>query len=307
MPKDYFLHPYVEDPVWTADKVLSLVRLHAPNAREVVKVEESGGEARTYLIDDNLLLKAQRPNRCRPRTSQEREAAFLEELAGREGITVPKVLGHGRTDSGGEYTVMTRMPGKPVQHCSFQTSDRESVLRELGAMLRHIHDIPQEPLGSSPLFPGDRSPVDALWRFGNMVDDVVAAVSRNIDTWSYTQTPQEVADRAMSMLPTLDTFVTLHSNPGPEHVFADEKKGALVGVIDFGDSYISHPVHDLLRWPEPEDRTAIYAGYTAQKPVGESWNQTWRVACVVADMRAVLRHPESAESAYAEIEVILTG
>jgi hygromycin-B 7''-O-kinase len=305
MPKDYFPHPKVADPVWTDDEVLSLVRRHAPGAREVRKVEESGGEARTYLVDDDLLLKSQRPNRCRPRTSQEREVAFLRELEGEKGITVPKVIGHGRTESDGEYTVMTRMQGKPVEHCMLESGARQAVLRELGAMLRCIHDIPSEPLGSSPLFPGDHSPVDALWRFGNLVDDAVAAVIRNLDSWAYKLSPQEVADKAMAGLPILDTFVALHSNPGPEHVFADEEKGVLVGIIDFGDSYIAHPVHDLFRWLEPEDRGAIYAGYTALKPVDESWNQAWRVACIVADIRAISRHPDSAESAYAEIEAIL--
>ena len=307
MPKDYFLHPHVADPVWADDDVLSLVRLHAPDAEAVRRVEESGGEARTYFIDEELLLKAQRPNRCRPRTSQEREAAFLRELEGREGIAVPEVIGHGYTESGGEYTVMTRMPGKPIQHCSFDPNTRRSVLRELGAMLRRIHDIPAEPLCSSPLFPGDRSPVDAFWRFGNLVDDVIGMVNKSADSWSCTLTPQEVADKVMSMLPTLDTFVALHSNPGPEHVFAHEEKGVLAGIIDFGDSYIAHPVHDLFRWLNPEDRVAIYEGYTAHKPVDESWERVWRAACVVADMRAIHHHPGWAESACAEIDAFLRG
>lgn len=147
MPKDYFLQPHLPDPVWSDDVVLSLVRRHAPDANAVTKVEESGGEARAYFIDNDLLLKAQRPNRCRPRTSQEREVLFLKELKKYDGITVPGVLGYGHTDTGGEYTVMTRMPGKPVKHCSFQADTRHAVLRELGAMLRLIHDIPKEPLG----------------------------------------------------------------------------------------------------------------------------------------------------------------
>jgi hygromycin-B 7''-O-kinase len=307
MPKDHFLHPHVADPVWTDEEVLSLARLHAPHARTVRQVEESGGEARTYLIDDDLLLKAQRPNRSRPRTSLEREVAFLKELEGREGITVPEAIGHGRTEWDGEYTVMTRMPGKPVRHCSLQPDTRQSVLRELGAMLRRIHEIPPAALTTSPLFPGDRSPVDAFWRFGNLVDEVVEAAGKNADLWSYRLTPQAVADKVMSMLPTLDTFVALHSNPGPEHTFAAEASGVLVGLIDFGDSYIAHPVHDLFRWLRPDDRSAIYAGYTAHAPVDEEWDSAWRAACIVADMRLVLRHPEAADSAYAEIEAILGG
>ena len=40
--------------------------------------------------------------------------------------------------------------------------------------------------------------------------------------------------------------VLLHSNPGPTQVFVDPANGRFRGLIDFGDSYLSHPALDLV-------------------------------------------------------------
>ena len=305
MPRDYYLQPKSEDPVWTDEEVLFHVRRHTPEARAVKGVDESGGEARTYFIDDKLLLKVQRPHRVRPRTSLEREAFFLKRLEGYTDISVPHLVGYGRTESGGEYSLISQMPGKTVNRCTSNLLHSQTILRDLGFMLRCIHDIPQEPLVNNPLFPGDRSPVDALWRFGNLFDETVAAILNRPGSWSFRLSPEEIANKAMALLPLLDKSVALHSNPGEEHVFIDESKGSLIGIIDFGDSYIGHPVLDLIRWLKPEDRSMLYEGYTRKMPVDDSWNRTWSVACVLADLRVVLQFPDSVEQAYAEINAIL--
>ena len=57
MPKDIYLQPDAPDPVLEQDFVLSLARRHAPQVCAVTAIDESGGEARTYVIDDRLILK----------------------------------------------------------------------------------------------------------------------------------------------------------------------------------------------------------------------------------------------------------
>ncbi len=59
----------VPDPVLDIDVILRLVRRHSQNASSVRGVDESGGEARTYVIDDDIIFKTQPPHRLRPRTS----------------------------------------------------------------------------------------------------------------------------------------------------------------------------------------------------------------------------------------------
>jgi hypothetical protein len=57
VPNDVYLEPDAPDPVLSAAVVLTLVRRHVPHATRVTAVDESGGEARTYVVDDTLILK----------------------------------------------------------------------------------------------------------------------------------------------------------------------------------------------------------------------------------------------------------
>jgi hygromycin-B 7''-O-kinase len=76
MPKEVYLQPDAPDPVLSQEFVLSLVRRHLPEAQAVTGVDESGGEARTYAIDDTVILKVQRPQQLRPSTSLAKEVFF---------------------------------------------------------------------------------------------------------------------------------------------------------------------------------------------------------------------------------------
>jgi hypothetical protein len=54
--------------------------------------------------------------------------------------------------------------------------------------------------------------------------------------------------------------MALDSNPGPTHVFVDAG-GALTGLIDFREAYLSRPAVDLRTWPVISDRLALREGY----------------------------------------------
>src|SRR4051812_16472971 len=104
---DVYLQPDAPDPVLPAELVRELSRPHLPvhvlpDTR--VAVDESGGEARAYLLEvgaptGDVVVKTQRPHRLRPRTSLAREAAVLRALA--EPLTgrIPQVYGYDRVDT----------------------------------------------------------------------------------------------------------------------------------------------------------------------------------------------------------------
>jgi hypothetical protein len=71
-------------------------------------VDENGGEARTYAVDDDLILKVQHPNRVRPRTSLKKVQFFLDQQLNVDGVRVPHVIGGGLYEPTIEYTLMTR-------------------------------------------------------------------------------------------------------------------------------------------------------------------------------------------------------
>ena len=156
--------PYPRDPGPSDSVVLDNARGHVPAVRAVTGVDESGGEARTYVIDDNIILKTQRPHRVRPRTSLEKEVFHLRTLADRAPwMSVPRVFGYGQ-DGDIEYTVMSRMPGRAMRHVSMSAAVRADVLRELGALLRAIHGLDVQPFRASGLFPGDEDAADVRAR-----------------------------------------------------------------------------------------------------------------------------------------------
>jgi hygromycin-B 7''-O-kinase len=305
MTKDYYIQPDVLDPVLSESTVMELVHRHLLEAKAVTGVDENGGEARTYAIDENWILKIQRPQQLRPKTSLEKEAFFLDYLKTISDVRVPKVLGHGKEGKNIDYTLMTRLPGIAIEYATLNGDKRERALMDLGRMLRKIHSLPQSPFMESRLFPGDHSPVDVRWRFGTLFDDVVEMINKSPKTWNYPINPIKLSRIAMNLLPEVDIWTALHSNPGPEHVFVHPENGLLSGIIDFGDAYFSHPVHDLRRFRAPQDRNAVFAGYINDSPVSKNFVQTWRVAQILTDMIAIIRNPECSVAAKEELDQIL--
>lgn len=306
MPRDFYIQPDAPDPILPAEVVLSLARSHLPQAREVTGVDESGGEARTYAIDDTYILKTQRPQQLRPRTSLEREVFFLKQVeAVAPEITVPRVLGYGREGPGIEYTVMTRMAGVPMRHASLDEAARRDVLFRLGAVLRRIHALPQPPFVASGLFPGDHAFVDLQIRLGTQFGEMAQKIRDEQRPWRLTLTPEQAGARAMAALPRVDESVALHANPYLEHVFVHPDTGRYSGLIDFGDAYISHPTLDLRRWNQPADRSALLQGYAAEQPLSDAWLATWRTVMVLADLIVIAHYPERAADATNDLDHLL--
>jgi aminoglycoside phosphotransferase (APT) family kinase protein len=301
MPRDHYLQPDAPDPVLADTVVLGLVRPFVPHADAVTAVDESGGEARTYQIDDAIILKTQRPHRLRPRTSLEREVVFLRHLAASPDIPVPRVLGYGREGSV-EYICMTRMPGKTVQHLTLSGAARTAMLHDLGRVLARIHQIPQEPLRASGRFPADQGAGDLRARLAEAFDDVLALLARNGIAWPLDLPPEQFVARTLATLPAAPPMVALHSNPGPEHTFADPGTGVYLGTIDFGDAYISHPALDLRRWRDPADREALLAGYQAERPISAEFMQVWRMTQALADLGVIATAPAMRDTATAHLQ-----
>lgn len=286
MGKDVYLQPHVPDPALSDDVVFSLVRQHVPGVKAVTGVDESGGEARTYAIDENIILKTQRPHRLRPRTSLEKEVIFLKQLSFDDRISVPRVLGYGR-EGDIEYTVMTRMPGVAVVNTTLTGDARRETMFEVGQTLRRIHQIEQTSFHQSGLFPTDETFSDVKERIESSFTRLVEKMHNDNSDWTLSLTPEQVAKRAIDTLPETTERVGLHSNPGPTHTFVHADTGRFSGLIDFGDAYISHPALDLYRWNLPEDREAVLAGYTSEHQVSESFLGILRSVMVLSNLMSI--------------------
>ncbi|HEX5418232.1 MAG TPA: phosphotransferase [Chloroflexota bacterium] len=294
------------DPVLDFDLVLALARRHLQLARAVTAVDESGGEARTYRIDDGYILKTQRPHRVRPRTSLEKEVAHLQLVQQYlPELSVPRVLGYGRTE-GVEYTLMTRMPGVAARHVPMEGEARGRFLYDLGALLRRLHRLPLAPFASTGRFPTDHDASDVRRRVETAVADGVNAARLVGDAWNLELPPEAVAARALEAVGQVeDTFAPLHSNPGPEHVFVDPTTLKLSGLIDFGDAYVSHPAFDLRRWTAPEDRGMLLEGYAADEPVSDAFKSLWRAILIAGLLSRLAQRPTEQARTLADLQSLL--
>ena len=300
---DIYLQPDAADPVLSAATVLRFALAHAGRADAVTGVDESGGEARVYLVDDELVVKTQRPHRVRPRTSLPKEAHLLAHLAETLPGAVPSVFGYDRVDTpegSVEYLVMSRVVGRAARHVSVTGPARTRLLHTLGRLLRRLHTQPTDGLVGG-LFPTDADAGALRYRLELALADLVEEIAIRSGCWPLAVRPETVADRALSALPArLDAPTVLHSNPGQTHAFVDGD-GRFTGLIDFGDSYLSHPALDLRSWPAPSDRVALREGYLdGEAPQGD-FEAVWTVAMIQADLRAITGTAELAGQAHEDL------
>jgi len=291
LPSDIYHQPHAADPVLEERTVLDIVRGHGVHCSAVTRVDETGGEARAYVLDDNVVLKVQRPHRLRSRTSLAKEAFFLHQLAAYPDIVVPHVLGYGRFDTI-EYLVMTRMQGVPALTVELAGEHRIAVLHQLGRTLRRLHALPQAPFSGSALFPGIRTREEFVARAQATLAQAVQVIEATPDLWQLAVAPADLASRVLATLPATVDLVALHSNPGPVHTFVRPDTLEFVGLIDFGDAYISHPALDW-RWPTHADRVALLHGYGADTPVTDQFMAAWHAGLVLSDMVALATRPET--------------
>lgn len=307
MLKEYYLQPEAPDPVLPESEVLRCVRRFAPSAKAVTGVDESGGEARTYVVDDTLVLKVQRPHQLRVSTSLAREVFYLNQLAAAASdLPVPRVLGYARETNLLEYNLQTRMPGVAVANAALTPEARSKVIFSVGRLLRRLHAIPQKPFHDSAHFPTDRTARDFTARLAEYLDVLETRLKKDGRPWPLEIPFETVRERALAALPTSDEFFTLHSNPGPPHTFVNPDTGHFIGLIDFGDAYISHPALDIWRWRWPADRAAALAGYTADAPVSDAFRQTWKAVSVLAAIFLVVFFPKREAEAIEDLQQALS-
>jgi hygromycin-B 7''-O-kinase len=199
---------------------------------------------------------------------------------------------------------MTRMPGVSALTVGLTGGPRMHVLHQLGRTLRRPHAIPQAPFYDSALSPGDRTPDAFVGRVRATLAHAVQVIGDAPHLWPLGVSPADVASRALAALPASVDLVALHSNPGPVHTFVRPDTLAFVGLIDFGDAYISHPALDW-RWPTHTDHLTILQGYADEAPVTDEFIAAWRAGLVLSDMAALATRPDRRPQALQRLRDLL--
>ena len=289
------------DPILEATAVLRLARQHVPEAQAVTGIDETGGEARVYFVDNTVIVKVQRPPQLRSWTSLAKEVVFLRHLAAVEpALPVPRVLGYGNS-AGVEYTCMTRMTGDAAVRTPMLATARAETLKDLGRVLRQIHQVPQAPLRASGLFPEEFTLRDLKAAVADDLEDYAQYMEQRGIGWPFPFDRATLITQAGEHLPSQPLAVALHTNPGPTHTFVDPITGALTGLIDFGDAYLGHPAYDLGRWPDPADRESVLQGYVEAGDPGVDFWGFWDVAGIMADLLVIVRNPDTRDEAIQQV------
>lgn len=297
---DTYLQPEAPDPVLDRQTVLEAARRHAPQAGRLLEVDESGGEARAYHLEGDIILKTQRPHRLRPRTSLAKEQVVLRTLERAGEIPVPRVLGYGHAD-GIEYLCLTRMPGVAMANRELTPPQRAAALEELGRTLRGLHQIDQAALAASDLLPGDRTPDDLQTRFADAFERLAEMLGQT-EGWDDALDIRAIATARLAETPADTDPVALHSNPGPEHTFVHPDSGRFSGLIDFGDAYRSHPALDLRPWDIDVDAENLLAGYLSLGPLPASFDQVRRTGLLITALTRAARGTRSRDDTVATVK-----
>ena len=300
---DIYLQPDATDPVLAEEVVVETAHRHSPDAGGLLEVDESGGEARAYLLEGGIVMKTQRPHRLRLRTSLRKEALFLVELERQGHFLVPRALGHGEID-GIEYLCLTRIEGTTVERSSLDSENRAGVLRELGRTLRAIHGLDQSVIAESGLMPGDRSNDDLRTR----ISDTFARLSTALEhdhRFADVLDIRKLAAERIEHIREDERPVSLHSNPGPEHTFVDAARGSFTGLIDFGDAYRSHPAFDLRPWSGEGDAEAVFDGYRSVGPLSPGFEEMWRTVLVIGELGRAARSRRAPDELRASLDRLL--
>ena len=304
---DVYLQPHAPDPVLTDELILDLASRHVSDVDAVTEVDESGGEARAYLLGATIVVKTQRPHRLRPRTSLAKEAYLLDTLSPVLGGSIPRLLGYDnvRTDEGPvEYLCMTRIPGQATHHATLDPAAREALIAELGNLLRRLHAISV----ATGRLPTDHDAAALRRRLEYGFADIADAFAQRPTGSDLLPLPLDrVISRTLGALPeTLpQPPMPLHSNPSPTHVFVDPASGRFTGVIDFGDSYASHPAFDLHRWPDPAERVLLREAYLGGAQPAPGFDPMWTVAMIYTNLSVIAQGSPHTDGALEDLALRL--
>jgi hygromycin-B 7''-O-kinase len=308
------------DPVLDFNRVLEIARRHLPVAETVTGLDETGNQARVYVIDDDFIFKTQRPHKKARRdlgpaatwpvvsyADLEKECFLLRHVEAHvPELKAPRALGYGlETDV--EYLLMTRVRGVRMGELIVAGEARLRLLHEIGAQLRRLHSLPVEPLRQSGLFPGDRDPTDIRARVERLLHSALESASAQQIQWKLGTSLESVAVKIVDTVSRLvDEPVTLHSNPSPDHVMLNAETLELSGLIDFGDAYFSHPAIDTRRWRMVEDRRALLAGYASvPPPPGGCFFTTWYAMLTMLQIHEVVFRRAVRDEALAALHGLL--
>ena len=214
--------------------VQAILARHGISSRAITAATR--GSFPVFFVGDDLVMKLV-PDRWRAKYEIERRT--MHHLATLPlNVRVPAVIAEGDAERCG-YLVMTRLAGRPLVEVfdALAPVDRRRIVRELGAMMRAIHDAPVGPVADLA--------IDWPTFVATQCASAPARHAQGGEAWA-----SELAPFLAEVAPSLVTFrpALMTADITNEHVLLEERDGRIEvsGFFDFGDAMVGDPVYDLV-------------------------------------------------------------
>ncbi|MFI0508508.1 aminoglycoside phosphotransferase family protein [Streptomyces sp. WSLK1-5] len=234
----------------TADLVRDLLREQHPDLAGLAVREVVGGWGnQMWRLGDELAVRMQRMDPTPELQFKERR--WLPVLAPRLPLPVPTPVRFGEPSERfpKHWTVMTWVPGEPLDHGSISRGDHAA--DTLAEFLRALHV--EAPADAPVATDRGAHPKDCTDGFENFLqavtlDDSAADADADADTATDTATDiaaavRAVWDDAVAARPWEGPRVWVHGDLHPANVVVAD--GTLAGIVDFGDMFAGDPAWDL--------------------------------------------------------------
>lgn len=240
------------------DEVRDLVAAYLPgSATGPVRLLGAGADHTAYEVGDLVVRVNRGPDAA---TEVAREARLLAVVAETSPVAVPRPV---FTAAEQGFLAYRKLPGRPVLELppAWRVAHREQLGATVGELLTALHAAP--PARLAGLAEPDDTPL-AQWR-DEAAGHYAAVVTQIPDAYR----PAVEAFLAAPPPTDVDGLVFSHNDLGIEHVLADERTGAVTGVIDWTDAALTDPAYDfglLHRDLGPAALAAALARYPHDEP-----------------------------------------
>jgi aminoglycoside phosphotransferase (APT) family kinase protein len=173
------------------------------------------------------------PRRTAAAVAVDAEARLLPLLARHLPVPVPQPAGRARLPEGGSCLVYPYLPGRSLRVVDLVAGSVLSA--EIGRAIAALHEIDPQQLDDAGLvaYTGDE------YRQRRLSDIDRAAATGHVPTGLLARWERELEDPSRwHFVPTV-----VHGDLAPEHVLVD--RGAVSGLIDWGDACVADPADDL--------------------------------------------------------------
>jgi aminoglycoside 2''-phosphotransferase len=213
---------------------------------ETCKLHLSGWDSVALEVNDALIFRFPRPNRPDVEAQLEKERALLPELAKTLPLPIPQFeyVGDGPSGSGRQFVGYCKIDGVELRGDALAKAHQETLARQLAEFLSCLHGFPVEQAIQSGL------PAASADDWRRQYEELYQRVSDSV----FPLLEESIRAQHMALwegfLSNDDHFVfqpaLIHRDLGSDHILYNSARGALAGIIDWGDMGIGDPAFDFV-------------------------------------------------------------